>query len=64
MTNTPSLDIAVLSSWIGRSESNRDAITPRLVREMNAMLDRDTPQRLRPVCRRRSPCIGVWRRRR
>jgi 3-methylfumaryl-CoA hydratase len=42
MTDTPSLDIAILSRWIGRSESNRDAITPRLVREMNAMLDRDT----------------------
>ncbi|MBU6357027.1 MaoC family dehydratase N-terminal domain-containing protein [Acidiphilium sp.] len=40
---TMTLDIDHLKSWIGRTETARDVVAPRLVREFAATFDRDDP---------------------
>ncbi len=39
MTEPAGLDIAALREWIGRAETARDVVTPRLVEEFRATLD-------------------------
>lgn len=41
MTETPNLDVSLLRTWIGRSETARDVVSLRLVRELHATLDHD-----------------------
>jgi|tagenome__1003787_1003787.scaffolds.fasta_scaffold20793428_2 3-methylfumaryl-CoA hydratase len=43
MTEYPPLDADLMRSWIGRTTSARDVITPRLAEELRATLDRDGP---------------------
>jgi 3-methylfumaryl-CoA hydratase len=43
MTEQPPLDAAYLRSWIGRTTSDRDIITPRLAQEFRVTLDGDGP---------------------
>ena len=43
MTERPRLDAELLRSWIGRTMSDRDVITPRLAQELRVTLDRDGP---------------------
>jgi 3-methylfumaryl-CoA hydratase len=43
VTGHPSLDAELLRSWIGRTTSERDVITPRLAQELRVTLDRDGP---------------------
>lgn len=43
------IDIDHLRDWIGRSETARDTITPRLVEELRATLDRDPPDASMPL---------------
>jgi 3-methylfumaryl-CoA hydratase len=43
MTERPRLDAELLQSWIGRTATARDVITPRLAQELSATLDRDGP---------------------
>jgi 3-methylfumaryl-CoA hydratase len=43
VTERPPLDAALLRSWIGRTASDRDMITPRLAQELRVTLDRDGP---------------------
>ncbi len=43
MTEQPPLDAEHLRSWIGRTTSDRDVITPRLAQELRVTLDRDGP---------------------
>lgn len=44
MSDCPPLDVDQLVSWIGRTETARDVITPRLVRELAATLDSDSSE--------------------
>ncbi|MCU4160071.1 MaoC family dehydratase N-terminal domain-containing protein [Acidiphilium sp. AL] len=41
MTEATELDVDALRGWIGRRETVRDMLTPRLVRELQATLDQD-----------------------
>jgi 3-methylfumaryl-CoA hydratase len=41
MTGTPKLDVDLLRSWIGRSETARDVVSLRLAQEFHATLDHD-----------------------
>jgi 3-methylfumaryl-CoA hydratase len=43
MTEHPPLDAKLLRSWIGRTTSARDVITPRLAQELRVTLDGDGP---------------------
>jgi 3-methylfumaryl-CoA hydratase len=43
MSEQPPLDAEFMRSWIGRTASARDVITPRLAQELNVTLDRDGP---------------------
>jgi 3-methylfumaryl-CoA hydratase len=43
VTGHPSLDAELLRSWIGRTTSERDVITPRLAQELRVTLDREGP---------------------
>jgi 3-methylfumaryl-CoA hydratase len=43
MTERPRLDAELLQSWIGRTATARDVITPRLAQELAVTLDRDGP---------------------
>jgi 3-methylfumaryl-CoA hydratase len=43
MTERPPLDAELLRSWIGRTTSARDVVTPRLAEELRVTLDRDGP---------------------
>ena len=43
MTEHPPLDAEFMRSWIGRTTSARDVITPRLAEELRVTLDRDGP---------------------
>jgi 3-methylfumaryl-CoA hydratase len=43
MTEQPPLDAELLRSWIGRTTSARDVVTPRLAEELRVTLDRDGP---------------------
>ena len=45
MTERPRLDTELLRSWIGRTTSDRDVITPRLAQELGVTLDREGPLR-------------------
>jgi 3-methylfumaryl-CoA hydratase len=49
MSEISSLDLDKLRGWIGRSEIAYDEITPRLVRELSATLDRDAAEAQVPV---------------
>lgn len=49
MNDSAVLDLAKLGSWIGRTETAQDAVTPRLVREFGATLNQDLPgERIEP----------------
>jgi 3-methylfumaryl-CoA hydratase len=43
MAEQPPLDAELLRSWIGRTTSARDVVTPRLAEELRVTLDRDGP---------------------
>ncbi|MBV8850711.1 MAG: MaoC family dehydratase N-terminal domain-containing protein [Methylobacteriaceae bacterium] len=43
MTEHPPLDAELMRSWIGRTTSASDVITPRLAEELRVTLDRDGP---------------------
>jgi 3-methylfumaryl-CoA hydratase len=43
MTEQPPLDAELMRSWIGRTTSAHDVITPRLAEELRVTLDRDGP---------------------
>jgi len=43
------LDIAGLRAWIGRTETGTDVVTPRLVRDYAAMLDREPGGEVAPL---------------
>jgi 3-methylfumaryl-CoA hydratase len=43
MTEHPPLDAELLRSWIGRTTSDRDVITPRIAQELRVTLDREGP---------------------
>jgi 3-methylfumaryl-CoA hydratase len=43
MTERPRLDAELLRSWIGRTATARDVVTPRLSEELSVTLDRDGP---------------------
>jgi 3-methylfumaryl-CoA hydratase len=43
MTEHPPLDAELMRSWIGRTTSDHDVITPRLAQELRVTLDRDGP---------------------
>jgi 3-methylfumaryl-CoA hydratase len=49
MSEISAVDLGKLRGWIGRSEIAYDEITPRLVRELTATLDRDTDYAQVPV---------------
>jgi 3-methylfumaryl-CoA hydratase len=49
MSEISAVDLAKLRGWIGRSEIAHDEITPRLVRELTATLDRDAVEAEVPV---------------
>jgi 3-methylfumaryl-CoA hydratase len=44
MTDAPVPDIDHLKTWIGRAETARDRVSPRLARELAATLDHDGPE--------------------
>ncbi len=44
MTEQPPLDAELLRSWIGRTTSARDVITPRLAEELRVTLDQEGPR--------------------
>jgi 3-methylfumaryl-CoA hydratase len=43
LTEHPPLDADLMRTWIGRTTSDRDVITPRLANELRSTLDRDGP---------------------
>ncbi|MEA2833512.1 MAG: 3-methylfumaryl-CoA hydratase [Methylobacteriaceae bacterium] len=43
MTEQPPLDAELMRSWIGRTTSDRDVVTPRLAQELSVTLDGDGP---------------------
>jgi 3-methylfumaryl-CoA hydratase len=43
MTEQPPLDAELMRSWIGRTTSDRDVVTPRLAQELRVTLDDDGP---------------------
>jgi 3-methylfumaryl-CoA hydratase len=43
MTEQPPLDAELMRSWIGRTASDCDVLTPRLAQELSVTLDRDGP---------------------
>jgi 3-methylfumaryl-CoA hydratase len=49
MIDISAVDIEALQGWIGRTETARDEITPRLVRELKATLDLDALEADAPV---------------